>query len=108
MSFPFCRSNAGHPFAVGLTLAKLAAVTVDEDGKETFVTGGALDRVQKASTFCILRDISVARKPLRCGTVEMHVVPSRFAVDVVGIAPSILALMDLFHVCKFRIFIHTQ
>ncbi|XP_024403056.1 uncharacterized protein [Physcomitrium patens] len=41
-------SNAGHPFAVGLTLAKLAAVTVDEDGKETFVTGGALDRVQKS------------------------------------------------------------
>lgn len=41
-------SNAGHPFAAGLTLAKLAAVTVDEDGNETFVTGGALDRVQKA------------------------------------------------------------
>ncbi|KAG0557949.1 hypothetical protein KC19_11G167800 [Ceratodon purpureus] len=41
-------SNAGHPFAAGLTLAKLAAVTVDEDGKETFVTGGALDRVQKS------------------------------------------------------------
>jgi len=35
-----------------VTLAKLAAVTVDEDGKETFVTGGALDRVQKASGSC--------------------------------------------------------
>jgi vacuolar protein sorting-associated protein 13A/C len=45
-----CRSNAGHPFAAGLTLAKLAAVTVVENGKETFVTGGALDRVQKASS----------------------------------------------------------
>lgn len=42
-------SNDGHPFAAGLTLAKLAAVTVDESGKETFVTGGALDRIQKAS-----------------------------------------------------------
>ncbi|KAG0604101.1 hypothetical protein M758_10G145000 [Ceratodon purpureus] len=41
-------SNFGHPFAAGLTLAKLAAVTVDENGKETFVTGGALDRVQKS------------------------------------------------------------
>lgn len=42
-------SNDGHPFAAGLTLAKLAAVTVDESGKETFVTGGALDRIQKVS-----------------------------------------------------------
>jgi len=41
-------SNDGHPFAAGLTLAKLAAVTVDESGKETFVTGGALDRIQKS------------------------------------------------------------
>lgn len=48
----FCCSNPGHPFAAGLSLAKLAAVTVDEDGKETFVTGGALDRVQKASCSC--------------------------------------------------------
>ncbi len=30
-----------------MTLAKLAAVTVDDDGKETFVTGGSLDRIQK-------------------------------------------------------------
>jgi vacuolar protein sorting-associated protein 13A/C len=41
-------SNPGHPFAVGMTLAKLAAVTVDDDGKETFVTGGSLDRIQKS------------------------------------------------------------
>jgi vacuolar protein sorting-associated protein 13A/C len=43
-------SNLGHPFAAGLTLAKLGAVTVDEDGREIFVTGGALDRIQKASS----------------------------------------------------------
>jgi len=53
----YFRSNAGHPFAAGLTLAKLAAVTVDENGKETFVTGGALDRVQKASGTCSADDL---------------------------------------------------
>ncbi|TYI15495.1 hypothetical protein ES332_A08G190100v1 [Gossypium tomentosum] len=41
-------SNPGHPFAAGLTLEKLSAVTVDDSGKETFVTGGALDRIQKS------------------------------------------------------------
>ncbi|XP_052881690.1 uncharacterized protein LOC108482794 [Gossypium arboreum] len=41
-------SNPGHPFAAGLTLEKLSAVTVDDNGKETFVTGGALDRIQKS------------------------------------------------------------
>ncbi|XWS62075.1 hypothetical protein CRYUN_Cryun07bG0179900 [Craigia yunnanensis] len=41
-------SNPGHPFASGLTLEKLSAVTVDESGKETFVTGGELDRIQKS------------------------------------------------------------
>lgn len=40
-------SNPGHPFAAGITLEKLSAVTVDDNGKETFVTGGALDRIQK-------------------------------------------------------------
>ncbi|KAK6251014.1 hypothetical protein SCA6_005019 [Theobroma cacao] len=40
-------SNPGHPFAAGLTLEKLSAVTVDDSGKETFVTGGALDCIQK-------------------------------------------------------------
>lgn len=43
----FCASNPGHPFAAGLTLEKLAAVTVDGEGKETFITGGSLDRIQK-------------------------------------------------------------
>lgn len=42
----FC-SNPGHPFAAGLVLSKLSAVTVDDHGKETFATGGDLDRVKK-------------------------------------------------------------
>ncbi|EMS67265.1 hypothetical protein TRIUR3_31709 [Triticum urartu] len=37
----------GHPFAAGLVLSKLSAVTVDDHGKETFATGGDLDRVKK-------------------------------------------------------------
>ncbi|XP_065619172.1 uncharacterized protein LOC112023786 [Quercus suber] len=41
-------SNPGHPFAAGVTLEKLSAVTIDDNGKETFVTGGALDRLQKS------------------------------------------------------------
>ncbi|XP_073352999.1 uncharacterized protein [Aegilops tauschii subsp. strangulata] len=41
-------SNPGHPFAAGLVLSKLSAVTVDDHGKETFATGGDLDRVKKS------------------------------------------------------------
>lgn len=41
-------SNPGHPFSSGLTLAKLAAVTMDEQGNETFDTSGALDRLRKS------------------------------------------------------------
>ncbi|KAJ0970742.1 hypothetical protein J5N97_018701 [Dioscorea zingiberensis] len=40
-------SNPGHPFAAGATLSRLSAVTIDDFGKETFATGGALDRIQK-------------------------------------------------------------
>jgi vacuolar protein sorting-associated protein 13A/C len=40
-------SNLGHPFAAGLTLGKLLAVTVDDQGNETFATGVNLDRIQK-------------------------------------------------------------
>ncbi|CAK7326271.1 unnamed protein product [Dovyalis caffra] len=40
-------SNPGHPFSCGVTLAKLAAVTTDEQGNETFDTSGALDRLRK-------------------------------------------------------------
>ncbi|XP_047340404.1 uncharacterized protein LOC124943990 [Impatiens glandulifera] len=43
-----CESNLGHPFAAGITLEKLSAVTVDDNGKETFVTGGALEQIQKS------------------------------------------------------------
>ncbi|XP_062073801.1 uncharacterized protein LOC133778015 isoform X2 [Humulus lupulus] len=41
-------SNPGHPFAAGVTLEKLLAVTVDDNGNETFITGGSLDRIQKS------------------------------------------------------------
>uniref|UniRef100_A0A1J3IIE4 Putative vacuolar protein sorting-associated protein 13A n=1 Tax=Noccaea caerulescens TaxID=107243 RepID=A0A1J3IIE4_NOCCA len=41
-------SNPGHPFSAGVTLEKLLAVTVDENGKETFVTGGTLASIQKS------------------------------------------------------------
>ncbi|KAK8558017.1 hypothetical protein V6N13_050367 [Hibiscus sabdariffa] len=45
-----CISNPGHPFASGVTLAKLAAVTMDEQGNETFDTSGALDKLRKDFT----------------------------------------------------------
>uniref|UniRef100_A0A7N0UXF0 PH domain-containing protein n=1 Tax=Kalanchoe fedtschenkoi TaxID=63787 RepID=A0A7N0UXF0_KALFE len=41
-------SNPGHPFSLGATLAKLAAVTMDELGNETFDTSGALDKLRKS------------------------------------------------------------
>lgn len=41
-------SNPGHPFCSGVTLAKLAAVTMDEQGNETFDTSGALDKLRKS------------------------------------------------------------
>ncbi|KAK1425948.1 hypothetical protein QVD17_14615 [Tagetes erecta] len=41
-------SNPGHPFAVGITLAQLAAFTVDDKGNETFDTTGALDKLRKS------------------------------------------------------------
>ncbi|KAH7429919.1 hypothetical protein KP509_09G071400 [Ceratopteris richardii] len=43
-----CTSNPGKPFCCGVTLSKLAAVTIDENGKETFVTSGALDKLHKS------------------------------------------------------------
>lgn len=45
----FC-SNPGHPFCSGVTLAKLAAVTMDEHGNETFDTSGVLDKLRKVSS----------------------------------------------------------
>ncbi|KAI5061209.1 hypothetical protein GOP47_0023714 [Adiantum capillus-veneris] len=41
-------SNPGRPFCSGVTLSKLAAVTIDENSKETFVTSGALDKLHKS------------------------------------------------------------
>ncbi|KMT11750.1 hypothetical protein BVRB_5g105600 [Beta vulgaris subsp. vulgaris] len=41
-------SHVSHPFAAGVTLDKLSAFTVDDNGDETFVTGGALDNIQKS------------------------------------------------------------
>ncbi|XP_073134921.1 uncharacterized protein [Henckelia pumila] len=42
-------SNPGHPFAAGVTLDKLSAITMDDNGKETFITGGALEQIQKSA-----------------------------------------------------------
>eukprot|EP00850_Spirogloea_muscicola_P002380 SM000009S23509 [mRNA] locus=s9:423530:451441:+ [translate_table: standard] len=42
VSFP------GHPLAAGLTLERLAAATIDEEGNETFVAHGAMECVRKA------------------------------------------------------------
>ncbi|CAE5959607.1 unnamed protein product [Arabidopsis arenosa] len=44
---PQGNSWLGHPFAAGITLAKLAAVTMDEEN-ETFDTSGALDKLRKS------------------------------------------------------------
>lgn len=45
----FC-SNPGNPFSMGVTLAKLAAVTMDEQENETFDTSGALDKLRKVNS----------------------------------------------------------
>ncbi|PHT58230.1 hypothetical protein CQW23_00593 [Capsicum baccatum] len=42
------KCNTGHPFAAGITLEKLSAMTVDDSGSEAFVTGNALDFIQKS------------------------------------------------------------
>ncbi|KAK8929011.1 hypothetical protein KSP39_PZI017866 [Platanthera zijinensis] len=39
-------SNPGHPFCSGITLLKLATVTTDEEGNETFHASGALDKLR--------------------------------------------------------------
>ncbi|CAN8243432.1 unnamed protein product, partial [Cochlearia groenlandica] len=41
-------SNPGYPFAAGITLEKLAAVTMDEEGNETFDTSGAFNKLRKS------------------------------------------------------------
>ena len=59
-------SNPGHPFAVGLTLEKLLAVIVDDSGKETFVTGGSLDRIQKVPILMLPRILANIIAKLSC------------------------------------------
>ncbi|XP_024542530.1 uncharacterized protein LOC9648284 isoform X1 [Selaginella moellendorffii] len=52
-------SNPSHRFCFGVTLAKLAAVTIDENDVETFVTSGALDKLHKSlqlDSFSIYHD----------------------------------------------------
>jgi hypothetical protein len=60
-------SNPGHPFAAGLALSKLSAVTVDNLGKETFATGGALDRVKKVCHAYAIHFISMLNLISLCG-----------------------------------------
>ncbi|KAK4798434.1 hypothetical protein SAY86_030760 [Trapa natans] len=43
-----CDSNICSPFSAGVTLAKLAAVTMDDQENETFDASGALDRLRKS------------------------------------------------------------
>ena len=79
----FC-SNPGHPFCSGVTLAKIAAVTMDEQGNETFDTSGALDKLRKVSRFFfpldkLVKNVGVfnlpelikCKIPLLCSTVNM-------------------------------------
>ncbi|KAK9670363.1 hypothetical protein RND81_13G196500 [Saponaria officinalis] len=58
------KSNPGHPFACGVTLAKLAAVTMDEQGNETFDTSGALDKLRKSLQLERLAIYHDSNKPL--------------------------------------------
>ena len=45
-------SYPGKPFAVGLTLEALSAHTVDESGKEAFVTQNPLKLLRKVGLLC--------------------------------------------------------
>ena len=50
----FEEPERGSPFAFGLTLAELSAVSVDEDGEEAFVSSGALERLRKSARLSCL------------------------------------------------------
>ncbi|KAF3677911.1 hypothetical protein FXO37_04600 [Capsicum annuum] len=65
-------SNPGHPFSCGVTLAKLAAVTMDEQGNETFDTSGALDKLRKVQALEIAP----------CGNVRVEVKMREIMVEV--------------------------
>lgn len=45
-------SNEAQPFAVGLTLEKLSAHTVDKDGKTAFVTTNPMELLRKVPHGC--------------------------------------------------------
>ncbi|XP_061989598.1 uncharacterized protein LOC133708161 [Rosa rugosa] len=53
---------SGHPFCSGATLAKLAAVTMDEEGNETFDTSGALDKLRKVHMILWEGDMTLKTK----------------------------------------------
>ena len=40
-------TTPGHPFAAGITISRLAAITVDETGAESFVSSDSFSRVRK-------------------------------------------------------------
>ena len=40
-------TTPGHPFACGMMIGSLSAITVDDEGNPTFTTGGALERISK-------------------------------------------------------------
>lgn len=58
-------SNPGVPFACGLTLEKLSAHTVDEDGNQAFVKDNPLTLLRKVSKLTHLAD-NTAQKPASC------------------------------------------
>jgi len=50
----FEEPERGSPFAFGLTLAELSAVSVNEDGEEAFISSGALERLRKSARLSCL------------------------------------------------------
>lgn len=58
-------SNPGVPFACGLTLEKLSAHTVDEDGNQAFVKDNPLALLRKVSQLTHSAD-NTAQSPASC------------------------------------------
>jgi vacuolar protein sorting-associated protein 13A/C len=44
-------TNPEHPFACGITLDRISGYTVDEEGREAFITNNPLKMLRKASVF---------------------------------------------------------
>ncbi|CAI8592662.1 unnamed protein product [Vicia faba] len=54
-------SNPGHPFAAGVSLEKLSAVTVDDSGKETFIISEVADSKKPLLTAVVnLDDVTIS------------------------------------------------